>query len=84
MSMKLFDGDERVFQLLDEALMVVHRGQHATHVLDHGRFAGVVNLFARQGREPTTHGGHERIARTDVPLLDKGHVDVRILESEFM
>ena len=83
-SSELFDGHEGVFQLLDEAVVVVHGGQHAAHVLDDRRFAGIVDFFAGQGREPATHGRQERVAWTDVPLLDERHVDVRILESNEM
>ena len=61
-------------------MVVVHGGQHAAHVLDDRGFAGIVDFFAGQGREPATHGRQERVARTDVPLLDERHVNVGILQ----
>ena len=59
--------------------MVVHGGEDAALVLGLEGGGGVVDVLAGQLGEAAAVGAEDGVAGADVPLLDQGHVDVRVL-----
>ena len=86
----LLDVGRLSLEGLDVRTMIVHRRQHPALVPlpapegppDGAPAGGVVDLLARQRRQPAAQGLQDGVAGADVPLLDQGHVDVRVLREK--